>query len=195
MTLRIRLSLIALCALGACAAPDGRPGPMRPSGTQAPAEAPLPEARPADRAMPATGAPAVLAPPGPALAGADSSLPPPPPPAADDGLGAGSDGVGVDAAAAAPSAAGAAPAGAGARLGTTVASLGPPSEPGVWLRTPLVTAVMRGRIEHPATGQSIGVELRPSGGEPGSGSQISIAAMRLLGLPLTSLPELVVYGG
>jgi hypothetical protein len=39
------------------------------------------------------------------------------------------------------------------------------------------------------------VELRPSGGEPGSGSQISIEAMRALGISPTSLPELVVFAG
>jgi hypothetical protein len=38
------------------------------------------------------------------------------------------------------------------------------------------------------------LELRPSGGVPGSGSQISLAAMRLLEIPLTALAEVVVYG-
>lgn len=79
------------------------------------------------------------------------------------------------------------------RLGTTVASLGPPAEPGIWLRTPLVSEVTRGRVEYPVTGKSVVLELRPSGGVPGSGSQISLAAMRLLEVPLTALPELVVF--
>jgi len=35
--------------------------------------------------------------------------------------------------------------------------------------------------------------LRPSGGEPGAGSQISLAAMRLLDAPLTGLLELSVF--
>ena len=88
------------------------------------------------------------------------------------------------------------PADAGsARLGTTVASLGPPADPGIWMETPLVTALTMGRVEYPATGESVAIELRPSGGDPGSGSQISLAAMRLLGAPLTGLPELVVYSG
>ena len=76
-------------------------------------------------------------------------------------------------------------------LGTTIASLGPPAEPGIWLKTPLVTVLTPGRIDY--QGKSINVELRPSGGAPGSGSQISLAAMRLIEAPLTSLPELTVF--
>ena len=85
------------------------------------------------------------------------------------------------------------PVAAAAALGTTVASLGPPAEPGLWLRTGLVTAVAQGRVEDPATGRSVALELRPSGGEAGAGSQISLAALRLLDLPLTALPVLTVY--
>jgi hypothetical protein len=76
-------------------------------------------------------------------------------------------------------------------LGLTIASLGPPAEPGIWLKTPLVTSLSEGRITYQGT--SVNVELRPSGGAAGSGSQISLAAMRLLGVPLTSLPELRVF--
>ncbi|RBW44499.1 D-galactarate dehydratase [Loktanella sp. D2R18] len=76
-------------------------------------------------------------------------------------------------------------------LGVTIASLGPPTEPGIWLKTPLVDAVTPGRVGYGGT--SVNLELRPSGGEAGAGSQISLAAMRLLGVPLTSLPELTVY--
>ncbi|TNC53047.1 D-galactarate dehydratase [Rubellimicrobium rubrum] len=78
------------------------------------------------------------------------------------------------------------------QLGTTVASLGSPTSPGLWLQTALVSEPGRGRIEY--NGQTVEVELRPSGGEPGSGSQISLEAMRALGAPLTGLPELTVYG-
>ena len=85
----------------------------------------------------------------------------------------------------------AAPAPAG-RLGTTVASLGSPTSPGLWLETALVSEPTTGRVEY--NGQTVTVELRPSGGEPGSGSQISLEAMRALGAPLTGLPELIVYG-
>jgi hypothetical protein len=44
-----------------------------------------------------------------------------------------------------------------------------------------------------ATGAEAQVELLPSGGAPGSGSQLSLPAFRLLGLPLTALPELEVF--
>ncbi|MFQ1700223.1 D-galactarate dehydratase [Loktanella agnita] len=81
--------------------------------------------------------------------------------------------------------------GADAPLGVTVASLGPPTEPGIWLKTPLVDVLTEGRITF--AGKSINVELRPSGGAAGAGSQISLAAMRLLDAPLTGLPEITVF--
>ena len=59
------------------------------------------------------------------------------------------------------------------------------------METPLVAELVMGRVEH--DGNSVNVELRPSGGESGSGSQISLAAMRLLEVPLTDLPEILVY--
>ena len=86
----------------------------------------------------------------------------------------------------------AAPTGAETRLGETVASLGDPAEPGLWVKTPLVSEQTAGRVEYPATGKSAVVELRPTGTSSG-GSQISLAAMRLLDAPLTDLPRLVVY--
>ena len=76
-------------------------------------------------------------------------------------------------------------------LGTTIASLGSPTEPGIWLRTGLVTELVQGRVDYQGT--SVNVELRPSGGAATAGSQVSLAAMRLLGAPLTGLPELTVY--
>lgn len=76
-------------------------------------------------------------------------------------------------------------------LGMTIASLGSPTEPGIWLKTPLVTALAAGRVMY--QGKSINIELRPSGGAAGSGSQISLAAMRLLEAPLTGLTELTVF--
>lgn len=85
------------------------------------------------------------------------------------------------------------PAGTATRLGTTVASLGPPQDTGIWLETGLVAEVTPGRVEYPGNGRILNVELRPSGRPPGAGSQISLAAMRLLDAPLTGLPELVVY--
>ncbi|KPQ04334.1 MAG: African swine fever virus J13L protein [Rhodobacteraceae bacterium HLUCCA09] len=79
-------------------------------------------------------------------------------------------------------------------LGTTVASLGNPAEPGFWAETPLVASARQGRLTNPDTGASVQVELRPSGGEPGSGSRVSLPAFRVLGAPLTALPELTVTG-
>ena len=79
------------------------------------------------------------------------------------------------------------------KLGNTIATLGPPAEPGIWLKTPLVTELVAGRVEYNDNGKSVNLELRPSGGAAGSGSQISLAAMRLLDAPLTGLLELTVY--
>lgn len=81
----------------------------------------------------------------------------------------------------------------GRELGRTVASLGDPSDPGFWIETPLVTEVAEGRLVFPGTGNSVKVELRPTGGAPGSGSRVSLPAMRVLEAPLTGLPELIVY--
>ncbi|EIE50936.1 hypothetical protein [Salipiger aestuarii] len=90
-------------------------------------------------------------------------------------------------------AAAAAPEPSGERsLGSTVASLGDPSRAGFWLETPLVTQVTQGRVVYPGTGKSARVELIPI---QGGGSRISLAAMRLIGAPLTDLPALDVYGG
>ena len=84
------------------------------------------------------------------------------------------------------------PAAAGP-LGTTIATLGDPTEQGFWLKTPLVTSERAGRVVYGANGKAAQVELRPSGGERGSGSQISLAAMRVLEAPLTELIELQVF--
>ncbi|OYW48876.1 MAG: hypothetical protein B7Z31_14795 [Rhodobacterales bacterium 12-65-15] len=73
-------------------------------------------------------------------------------------------------------------------LGTAVVALGPPAEQGIWLKTPLVTEVVQGRVET-ATGQSLAVELRPGTG----GALLSLAAFQALGLALTELPEVTVY--
>jgi len=79
-------------------------------------------------------------------------------------------------------------------LGRTVAALGDVAEAGLWLKTPLVLAEQDGRIVWADSGASINVRLMPSAGETGSGSQISLAAMRALGVPLTALAELIVFG-
>ncbi|MBD3787934.1 MAG: D-galactarate dehydratase [Sphingomonadales bacterium] len=80
----------------------------------------------------------------------------------------------------------------GAALGETLASLGSPTEQGFWLRTGLVTRVTQGRVERVDGSGAIRVELRPSGAAPGAGSQLSLAAFRALGAPLTELLPLRV---
>ena len=82
----------------------------------------------------------------------------------------------------------------GAVLGRTVASLGDVAEPGFWLKTPLVSKKTTGKVEYPETGQSAQVDLIPIDGPDTAGSRMSLAAMRLIGAPLTGLPEVVVYG-
>jgi hypothetical protein len=91
-------------------------------------------------------------------------------------------------------AAAAVPQAAEQALGTTIASLGDPAQPGFWAETPLVDTVRQGRLTYAATRQSVTVELRPSGGAPGSGTRVSLPAMRVLGAPLTALAELSVTG-
>ena len=87
----------------------------------------------------------------------------------------------------------AAPASGDGRIGTTVASLGAPGEPGFWIKTPLVSEEQTGRLVYVGSGRSVQVKLLPSGGPAGGGSQVSLAAMRLLYAPLAGLVELVVY--
>ncbi len=83
-----------------------------------------------------------------------------------------------------------APAASGEKaLGKVVVALGPPAEQGLWLRTSQVTAVGQGRVET-ATGQSLTLELRPGTG----GALLSLAAFQALGLNLTGLPEVAVFG-
>nr|WP_089880752.1 hypothetical protein [Citreimonas salinaria] len=83
-----------------------------------------------------------------------------------------------------------APSGGETRLGETVVSLGDVARTGFWLETPLVSIETEGRVET-AGGASAKVTLEPA--EEGAGSRISLAAMRLLEIPLTDLPTLTVY--
>ena len=78
-------------------------------------------------------------------------------------------------------------------LGSTVASLGLLDRSGNWLRTPLVSEETPGRIRNSATGAELDVLLIPKDGAPGSGSQISLAALSELGANLTDLLTLIVY--
>ena len=80
----------------------------------------------------------------------------------------------------------------GQRLGETLAGLGSPGETGFWLVTGLVSRERQGRLVA-ASGAAVAVELRPSGGPAGSGSRISLAALRALDLPLTELATLQVF--
>jgi hypothetical protein len=86
------------------------------------------------------------------------------------------------------------PVGLGERP-AVAAALGDPSAPGFWLETPLVSEVRQGRVRLAATGASVQVELRPIQGAATAGSRLSLAAMRLLGVGLTDLPEIEVYAG
>lgn len=79
------------------------------------------------------------------------------------------------------------------KLGSTIASLGDVSQQGFWLKTPKVLVETPGRIVWAGSGSSVNVTLIPKQDASSGGSQISLAAMRALGVPLTDLPELVVY--
>jgi hypothetical protein len=74
----------------------------------------------------------------------------------------------------------------------TVAGLGDPTRPGLWLETPLVQAAGAGRVRLVSGGASVQVTLLPTAGEASAGSRLSLDAMRQLGAPLTELFELVV---
>ena len=74
-------------------------------------------------------------------------------------------------------------------LGEVVASLGDPGESGLWLETALVDEQRAGRVVAPSGAEAL-VELRPGAG----GARLSLATMRLLGIPLTELPTVTVYG-
>ena len=77
----------------------------------------------------------------------------------------------------------------GAKLGTVTATLGSPTDPGIWVKTPLVDAVTMGKVDY--NGTTINVELRPADGA----TQISLPAMRLLNAPLAGLITIDVFGG
>ena len=79
-------------------------------------------------------------------------------------------------------------------LGLTVASLGTATEPGLWLKTPLVDAPGRGRVKYPANGKTVEVDLIPLDAPRGAGSRLSLAGFQALGAPLTGLPEVRVTG-
>ncbi len=108
-----------------------------------------------------------------------------------EGMGAGQSVAALDQTSAAEkTAALAAPAQGGERaLGKAVVALGAPAEQGLWVQTALVSAPTKGRVTA-ANGQSLAVELRPGTG----GALMSLAAYQALGIALTDLPEITVYG-
>jgi len=80
-------------------------------------------------------------------------------------------------------------------LGRTVASLGNAAEPGLWLKTPLVSREQTGQVFYPDTGKTVAVTLIPIDGPKTAGSRMSLAAMQAIGAPLTGLPEVDVLAG
>lgn len=80
-------------------------------------------------------------------------------------------------------------------LGSTVASLGDPAQPGFWIKTPLANSQGKGRVSYPAKGTSVQVDVYPLEGEASAGSRLSLAAFRVLEAPLTDLPEVDVFLG
>ncbi|WP_299370271.1 hypothetical protein [uncultured Tateyamaria sp.] len=80
-------------------------------------------------------------------------------------------------------------------LGRTIASLGNAAEPGLWLKTPLVTSERAGQVYYPDTGKTVAVTLIPIDAPRTAGSRLSLAAMQALGAPLTGLPEVDVLAG
>ncbi len=86
-----------------------------------------------------------------------------------------------------------APVAAETKLGSTIASLGDPTVPGFWVKTPLVKAEAAGRIVNPANGKSAKVQLQPLAGAASGGSQVSLPALQLIGVSLTDLPTIEVY--
>jgi len=81
----------------------------------------------------------------------------------------------------------------GIELGRTIASLGAATEPGFWIKTPLVGAPSKGRVVYTANGKSLSVDLIPLDGPVTAGSQMSLAALRLVEAPLTGLVEMRVF--
>lgn len=77
-------------------------------------------------------------------------------------------------------------------LGKTVVSLGSPTEPGLWVKTPLVKAEAQGRVTNPANGKSSLVTLLPLDGLATAGSRMSLPALRLIGASLTDLTEVEI---
>ena len=74
----------------------------------------------------------------------------------------------------------------------TLVTLGDVTEPGIWIKTSLVSDPGQGTAVNPATGQSVRVSLIPIIGPPTAGSRASLQAMQALGLNLTDIAEIEV---
>lgn len=74
------------------------------------------------------------------------------------------------------------------KLGIAIASLGNPAETGFWVKSDLVSKPTKGRITDLATGTQVNVDLFPAESAQ-SGTQLSLSAMRALGVSLIDLPE------
>ncbi|WP_323716866.1 hypothetical protein [Paracoccus aminovorans] len=177
------LGALFLLALAACTQPDNSPQ----------AAARLPGAPLDTMTDPATGQPVIR---GPVLTGTAPRTPGKSSTASSIGEPASQSAEALNTATRGERAqAASAPTGGERRLGTTVASLGDPSQPGFWVRTPLVKSETAGRIVNPANGKSAKVRLIPLGGPAGGGSQVSLPALQLIGVSLTDLPTVEVFAG
>lgn len=81
-----------------------------------------------------------------------------------------------------------APAG---QIGVTVASLDSPAEPGLWMKTPLVSSRQQAKIVA-KNNIPVTVTLIPIEGERTAGSRLSLQAMQALGVSLADLVEVTV---
>lgn len=81
----------------------------------------------------------------------------------------------------------------GGALGEVTVSLGDPSDPGLWIKSALVTTEQPGTVRTGA-GDAIAVTLRPVGAGTG-GAQISLSALQALGLSLTGLHPVTLEAG
>ena len=75
---------------------------------------------------------------------------------------------------------------------TTLVTLGDVTQPGIWIKTPLVASQRSGTATNVATGQSAQVTLIPIDGPATAGSRASLQAMQALGLSLTDIAEVRV---
>ncbi|WP_083099104.1 hypothetical protein [Pseudophaeobacter leonis] len=74
---------------------------------------------------------------------------------------------------------------------STVASLGDPALPGMWMETSLVSTEQVALLRS-SNGKEVRVTLKPASGSSSSSGRLSISAMRALGAPLSELVALEV---